>query len=184
MVVQRAFRILGASRLYSIGLSISASAVLLGSGVLVTRSVALAVLIAGAVGILVFGLLIGRRLLLGDAVQLRAQALALSTEIDQFVADRARGDPMRRLTRSSPSGLTEEERSRRWQQDNDDAMSHFQETMTAYRERFGGRAWALYSALRRAGLIGHESQRRFEWAVNSFGIDEVARALAAVGHES
>jgi hypothetical protein len=112
---------------------------------------------------------------------LRKQAAQLAQELFVFMGEYRRGDPSQRSWFAGREA-SEQERQLRWDMHSEESTRHFYGFIASYTERFGARAWALYADLEHHGLIADDRVRfTFQHPTNTFGVQEIAQTLAAIG---
>jgi hypothetical protein len=107
------------------------------------------------------------------------RAEALERELNDFISERHRDDPMRRHRTYRPN-LSEEDMHRQWEEGVNAGLAFSTETMNRYRTRFATRALALYEDALAAGLARQEDRPWFQHAVNPLGIEHVAQSVGMI----
>lgn len=101
--------------------------------------------------------------------QLRSRCRQLSAEIYQFMSDRDRDDRTHEMWYENTGAETEDEARKNWAREGIERDRHFTTTMSRYRERFEGRALALFDAAEQRGWIASGERFRFENPTNTHG---------------
>lgn len=115
----------------------------------------------------------------GSETYARARAEAFSQELLGFLADWDNNDPTRYIVhaRHEDEGMSDDDRSQRWQQETQASIQHFAEKMNHYLVTYSVAALALFDEFHARGLCTEDDRRVFEHPTNTFGVKEIAQNL-------
>lgn len=120
----------------------------------------------------------GRRRKTSD---LAARSGALLGELNEFLGERRREDPVLRVR---PAPRDDEDRAWRWAEQVTGSLAFNTETMSRYRQRFSIRALAVFDEAVAVGVAKSEDRHCLEYPTNVLGIEDVAKLIGMIAYKA